>query len=434
MIHRGKKSQKQRREEHMDLSKEKPFSGVLATNQKLWNHFQKEKANVVAKMNEYDISIKEFAIQIDQLEKTKQLYSKNSHHYRDVFSPLNLSDNSMENEYIDKQVKQLGEEKEKTLEMREDATKLLREINKNLQMLEISMNELKVYCFEKSRQQEEFFDAFEQEDFIFIEEEDQLPAVIVDRNAMIREKMNHKMIEKKEIVENSVDNENKSENSVDFSEIHAHNSNILMLWEYDKVRLQNYLSDELIQEMDQCLQEIDKIKWMMFSDMERAKITLDRVEKILKKWQGNFKNQSVERQVQTEFNEPAKIYFERYLKQKKEVYSDWDFRFEVNQKNFQQTIPPIIVLLVLRIMDELFENIKKHSESDKISIYLNFNEKDITLQMSDNGIGISEDYLEKSNWHSGLHFVEEWIYLLNGTIEISGDLTSGTIIDILIPV
>ena len=124
----------------------------------------------------------------------------------------------------------------------------------------------------------------------------------------------------------------------------------------------------------------------------------------------------------------------RYLKQKKEVYSDWDFRFEVNQKNFQQTIPPIIVLLVLRIMDELFENIKKHSESDKISIYLNFNEKDITLQMSDNGIGISEDYLEKSNWHSGLHFVEEWIYLLNGTIEIFGDLTSGTIIDILIPV
>lgn len=418
----------------MDLSKEKPFSGVLATNQKLWNHFQKEKANVVAKMNECDINIKELAIQIDQLEKTKQLYSKESHHYRDVFSPLNLSDNSMENEYIDKQIEQLNNEKEKTLVIREDATKLLREINKNIQMLEISMNELKVYCFEKSRQQEEFFEAFEQDDFIFIEEEDQLPAVRVDTNAMIREKMNHKMLEKKEIVENSVDNANKSENSFDFSEIRAHNSNILMLWEYDKVRLQNYLSEELIQEMELCLQELDKIKWMMYSDMERAKITLDRVEKILKKWQSEFKNQSVQRQVQTDFSEPAKIYFERFLKQKQEIYTEWDFRYEVNQKNFQQTIPPIIVLLLLRILDELFENVRKHSESDRIGIYLNFNEKEIALQMSDNGIGITEDYMEKSNWHSGLHFVEEWVYLLNGKIEITGDLTSGTIIDILIPV
>lgn len=418
----------------MDLSKEKPFSGVLATNQKLWNHFQKEKANVVAKMNECDINIKELAIQIDQLEKTKQLYSKESHHYRDVFSPLNLSDNSMENEYIDKQIEQLNNEKEKTLVIREDATKLLREINKNIQMLEISMNELKVYCFEKSRQQEEFFEAFEQDDFIFIEEEDQLPAVRVDTNAMIREKMNHKMLEKKEIVENSVDNANKSENSFDFSEIRAHNSNILMLWEYDKVRLQNYLSEELIQEMELCLQELDKIKWMMYSDMERAKITLDRVEKILKKWQSEFKNQSVQRKVQTEFSEPAKIYFERFLKQKQEIYTEWDFRYEVNQKNFQQTIPPIIVLLLLRILDELFENVRKHSESDRVGIYLNFNEKEIALQMSDNGIGITEDYMEKSNWHSGLHFVEEWVYLLNGKIEITGDLTSGTIIDILIPV
>ena len=418
----------------MDLSKEKPFSGVLATNQKLWNHFQKEKANVVAKMNECDINIKELAIQIDQLEKTKQLYSKESHHYRDVFSPLNLSDNSMENEYIDKQIEQLNDEKEKTLVIREDATKLLREINKNIQMLEISMNELKVYCFEKSRQQEEFFEAFEQDDFIFIEEEDQLPAVRVDTNAMIREKMNHKMLEKKEIVENSVDNANKSENSFDFSEIRAHNSNILMLWEYDKVRLQNYLTEELIQEMELCLQELNKMKWMMYSDMERAKITLDRVEKILKKWQSEFKNQSVQRQVQTDFSEPAKIYFERFLKQKQEIYTEWDFRYEVNQKNFQQTIPPIIVLLLLRILNELFENVRKHSESDRIGIYLNFNEKEIALQMSDNGIGITEDYMEKSNWHSGLHFVEEWVYLLNGKIEITGDLTSGTIIDILIPV
>lgn len=418
----------------MDLSKEKPFSGVLATNQKLWNHFQKEKANVVAKMNECDINIKELAIQIDQLEKTKQLYSKESHHYRDVFSPLNLSDNSMENEYIDKQIEQLKNEKEKTLVIREDATKLLREINKNIQMLEISMNELKVYCFEKSRQQEEFFEAFEQDDFIFIEEEDQLPAVRVDTNAIIREKMHHKMLEKKEIVENSVDNANESENSFDFSEIRAHNSNILMLWEYDKVRLQNYLTEELIQEMELCLQELNKMKWMMYSDMERAKITLDRVEKILKKWQSEFKNQSVQRQVQTDFSEPAKIYFERFLKQKQEIYTEWDFRYEVNQKNFQQTIPPIIVLLLLRILDELFENVRKHSESDRIGIYLNFNEKEIALQMSDNGIGITEDYMEKSNWHSGLHFVEEWVYLLNGKIEITGDLTSGTIIDILIPV
>ena len=59
------------------------------------------------------------------------------------------------------------------------------------------------------------------------------------------------------------------------------------------------------------------------------------------------------------------------------------------------TITPIIVLLLLRILDELFENVRKHSESDRIGIYLNFNEKEIALQMSDNGIGITEDYMER---------------------------------------
>ena len=148
----------------------------------------------------------------------------------------------------------------------------------------------------------------------------------------------------------------------------------------------------------------------------------------------NFKIQMIEHQVQTDFSEPAKIYFERYLKQKQRNYTNLEFHFEVNQKNFQQMIPPIVVLILLRIMDELFDNIIKHSQSERIGVYLYVNENDIQLQMNDNGIGIPDDYLEKSNWHSGLHFVKEWVYLLNGKVDVCGDLTSGTIIDILIPV
>ena len=57
-----------------------------------------------------------------------------------------------------------------------------------------------------------------------------------------------------------------------------------------------------------------------------------------------------------------------------------------------------------------------------------------TLTVSDNGIGIDKNYSHTSPWNSGLHRIQELIYLLNGQLKIDGDIISGTDIRFSIPI
>ena len=48
--------------------------------------------------------------------------------------------------------------------------------------------------------------------------------------------------------------------------------------------------------------------------------------------------------------------------------------------------------------------------------------------------GIDDNYLDKSPWYSGLHKSDEIIFLLNGKLEIKGDVITGTKINFSFPI
>lgn len=70
----------------------------------------------------------------------------------------------------------------------------------------------------------------------------------------------------------------------------------------------------------------------------------------------------------------------------------------------------LIQISILRIIQECCYNAIKHSKGNKLHISLKEKEKRIFLKIEDNGIGFSEDEVNKCNYHFGLPMMKETVF------------------------
>ena len=89
-------------------------------------------------------------------------------------------------------------------------------------------------------------------------------------------------------------------------------------------------------------------------------------------------------------------------------------------------------IALFRILQEALTNILRHSKATKVSIVLAEHDNNIVFEISDNGIGITEEDLSKSN-SFGLVGMRERVYPWKGDVQITGDRIKGTNIKITIP-
>lgn len=91
-----------------------------------------------------------------------------------------------------------------------------------------------------------------------------------------------------------------------------------------------------------------------------------------------------------------------------------------------------IAVYVFRIAQEALNNAVKHSDAGEIIMTLIGNEKMISLNVQDDGVGIS---LEEPCNHNGrgINSMCERVRLLNGLIDISKGVNKGTIVSVKIP-
>lgn len=85
---------------------------------------------------------------------------------------------------------------------------------------------------------------------------------------------------------------------------------------------------------------------------------------------------------------------------------------------------------VYRVLQELFVNMKKHSNATLVGINLKKTDKNIILNYHDNGKGAD---LTKLPFKNGLHNIENRIHSIKGEIEIDSDLGKGFKVFIKIP-
>lgn len=100
-----------------------------------------------------------------------------------------------------------------------------------------------------------------------------------------------------------------------------------------------------------------------------------------------------------------------------------------DERRFEETTE----ISIFRVIQEILNNARKHSKADKIIIQINITPLNISVKITDNGIGFDPDKVDYTK-HFGIKGICERVNLLEGTVEIKSKINKGTAIFIEIPV
>jgi len=87
---------------------------------------------------------------------------------------------------------------------------------------------------------------------------------------------------------------------------------------------------------------------------------------------------------------------------------------------------------LFRIFQESLSNVLRHAQATKVTVTLSDQGDSIMLDISDNGVGITEEHMSKAN-SFGLLGMRERVQICNGEFRISGSPNAGTTITVIIP-
>lgn len=120
------------------------------------------------------------------------------------------------------------------------------------------------------------------------------------------------------------------------------------------------------------------------------------------------------------------------------ILKDTRIEVEFTLKPVKKEIEPIIQVAVYRIVQEVFNNIKKHSYAMHAKVKLDFGTKYLILIISDDGIGFDvKETLKKVRCNAesfGLIGIHDRVYQLQGELKIRSSIGSGTICIIKLPI
>jgi signal transduction histidine kinase len=108
---------------------------------------------------------------------------------------------------------------------------------------------------------------------------------------------------------------------------------------------------------------------------------------------------------------------------------DWDISIDMKISDLDKNIS----IALFRILQESLTNIARYAEASKIKVYLIETDSILTLEVVDDGKGITEEQL--SDPHSlGILGMRERIQYLSGDIDIKGIPNKGTTVTVRVPI
>lgn len=104
-----------------------------------------------------------------------------------------------------------------------------------------------------------------------------------------------------------------------------------------------------------------------------------------------------------------------------------------NQLIDSETFSPKKDLIMLRLLQEIINNIIKHAQATCIEIDVYLANDHLFLSVTENGVGFNYEQVKKQNRGIGLYSIHKRIEMIAGNIHISPRSPNGTIIAIEIP-
>lgn len=93
-----------------------------------------------------------------------------------------------------------------------------------------------------------------------------------------------------------------------------------------------------------------------------------------------------------------------------------NFQIQCSIKSSADLLPPEVQLSLFRIIQELINNSIKHAKASLVKIKVGLKLNEVTVSVSDNGIGFDATAKEAFNKGLGLNGIKNKVFLLDGTI------------------
>ena len=213
-----------------------------------------------------------------------------------------------------------------------------------------------------------------------------------------------------------------------------HGFNILRLKKYDQDKLVQSLHTDILEQLDRTRHTLDSLSWLIKSDVNRAQATLDELIDSTASMEESLNAILLGLTGDIDATVPIETLLEDTIFRYKDAYPECVIESDIDCPDASIEIPEIITISLIRILCECLDNVYKHANANRVGINIQIYSDQISVHINDNGIGIDENYSHTSPWNSGLHRIQEIIYLLNGQLKIEGDIISGTDIRFSIPI
>lgn len=372
----------------MDISTTENLKTVRDSNQEILDYFNELYVEKLEQIQALKTEQFELKIKIDELMKTLEVYSFKNSAGHNVFSPFSTTTTTQEEKaaQIEQELKELNAS---------DA-----ELTANIHSLQADADELKgriTRIHTATKKLDAFLDEMAEE---FTKE-----AVALE----------------KEPVEEDLP-------------VINHGFNILRLKKYDQDKLVQSLHTDILDQLDRTRHTLDSLLWLIKSDVNRAKVTLDELIDSTASMEDSLKAILLGLTGDIDATVPIETLLEDTIFRYKDAYPECVIESDIDCPDASIEIPEIITISLIRILCECLDNVYKHANANRVSINIQIYSDQISVHINDNGIGIDENYSHTSPWNSGLHRIQEIIYLLNGQLKIEGDIISGTDIRFSIPI
>lgn len=375
------------KDEKNSLTIEEQLDIIEKSNNSVLKYFNDIFLHQLEDIQELKTSIFEINVKLDELSKTRDLYTFKSNSKRNAFSPTQADESLGErNKIIDKNIRELLEQKETySLKLRNLDTTLT-SMKKQLQLINSSkdaINSLKHTLID-----DETFG------FDFV----------------------------------SFDDESSDENLV------IHGYNILMQEAFKDAYFNTVLDKDIRESILGINHKLETISYLLRTDMTRANLTLketiastrDAVEAI---------NALVSKtDIKLDSDTPLFTLIDDYIMHIRDEHPECIIEIETDFVNEDMKLHPVFVINTMKLISIFFDNIFNHSNANKIDFKVAISDTVLHVKISDNGVGINSDYLNNSPWYSSLHKAHEIIFLLGGSLSVLGSLIGGTDVNFSYPV
>ena len=369
-----------------------PLNIIEEANSKTLDYFNKTYVENLELVQNLKTELFELEVQIDTLEKTRDLYTYDVDDRRNVFSPFtsNTDPSSTKGHQLALQIKDLEDAKERLIKRIETIEKDIEFYKEQVAMLSKAGKCIHTVLIGSNHEASDSPDASE------------------------------------ELIE-FIETENKDEKI-------THPYTMMMLEDYENHKLytssDNYVKQELISNMN----KLDVLKWLLHSDIGRAQVTLNELHTSQQSILESIDDILYHLNYNIDTKQPIWDQVNKLVDNYRQSHPECMIDSTCDCTEHDIELPSVITIRLIQMLREVFDNIFKHSNANHITSKIFISSRLIDVYVNDNGVGIPEDYLDRASYSSGLHKLHETIYQLDGNIQIQGDLISGTNVRFSFPI